>query len=57
MIFDAGLPGDSKRLMIATKNGRFLDFPGCVVDEKQAFGFAKQEINKIENGEISKYEH
>ncbi len=51
MVFDAGLPSASNRLMMATKGGTSLDFPGTVTDEAKAITYAKREIDKIEKDE------
>lgn len=62
MIFDAGLPSASKRIMMAVGRGYTMDFPGVVVDENKAIQLAKNQIdrfeekgdNDFENGELEK---
>ena len=62
MIFDAGLPGESKRMMMAVGRGYTMDFPGYVVCDEKALQFAKNQIDRFEekgsndfkNGELEK---
>lgn len=48
MIFDAGLPGQSERLMMAVKNGRTINFAGKVIDDNRAIESAKKFIDNLE---------
>lgn len=55
MIFDAGLPGASERLMSAVKGGTFLDFPGIVRNDEKAFEFARRQIDSLEKKNLTDF--